>query len=513
MNKRAFSLGLRSRAFLAASSGILLTLSYPHPAWGFLAWVALVPLFFAIRKAETLAQAARAGVVFGLVFFGLSMHWLTHVAPAGWILWTLMQTVYLTGFTCLAYAVRKAQAPLWFRVLWVALAWTVIEILRSEVPIFGMEWNLLGYSQAPYPVMIQSASIWGAYGLGFLIAIVNVCVFELFAPKKLRKRGVPAALFAVSVGILIGLMVYGDRRLGREEKPEEYLRVSVLQGNIPQSVKWELMAKEKILEIYIKLTQLAAVKQPDLIIWPEAAFPGYFNGDVAAARNTQLAKEVQTPLLIGALYWVTEKEVYNSAYLLDKNGVGLGRYDKLRLVPFGEFIPLKPIFFWLTPIAESLGISDFSAGTVPVLFRWAREDWPFGVLICFEDVFTDLSREYADRGAKFLTVITNDAWFGKTGSPFQHFQASVFRAVENGVAVVRAGNTGVSGFISRRGELLATVRGEKGGEIFELGHETLDLPLATETTFYRRGGFLFPYVAAALFLILAVFLRRKLANE
>jgi apolipoprotein N-acyltransferase len=264
------------------------------------------------------------------------------------------------------------------------------------------------------------------------------------------------------------------------------------------------MAKEKILEIHEKLTRLAALEQTDLIIWPEAAFPGYFNRDLQAERISRLAKEIQTPLLLGGLEWESENESYNSAYFLKKDGASGQRYDKLRLVPFGEYIPLKSIFGGLKPIADALGISDFKAGTAPVIVRWAREDWPFGVLICFEDVFSDLARDLADRDAKFLVVITNDAWFGKTGAPFQHLQASIFRAIENGVSVVRAANTGISAFVSHQGRVLATVKGAKGEETFVMGQKTLDLPLVAERTLFRRGGHLFPYFATGLFLVLVM---------
>ncbi len=497
---------------LSALSGILLTLAFPPVGWGFLIWIAFVPFFFAVCEAQRTSQALKCGAVTGIFFYCFSMHWLTQVSAAGWLLWAVIQTAYFVLFSWLIYFAQKAPASLPVRILWTALAWTVLEIVRADTPVFGVGWNLLAYSQAQYPVMIQSANIFGAYGLGFLIVIVNGCLFELSAPAKKRTKGIGAALFTVVLLIFVALLVYGDRILAEEKAPEEYLRVSVLQGNIPQAVKWEIMAKEQILAIYEKLTQLAALDQPDLIIWPEASFPGYFNRDVQAERISRVAKEVRTPLLVGALHWVSEKEVYNSAYFLDKDGVvSQQRYDKVRLVPFSEYIPLKFIFGWLKPVADALGISDFSAGSDSTVFQWAREEWPFGVLICFEDVFMDLARKMADRDAKFLVVITNDAWFGKTGAPYQHLQASIFRAVENGVAVVRAANTGISTFISRRGEVLATVKNGKGEELFTLGHKTLDLPLIADRTLYRRGGYFFPHAAIVVFLALGIFLLRKRA--
>jgi len=502
---------LRTPYLYQIVSGLLLALSYPSPGWGFFAWVALIPLLASVHHAQNHSQALGFGLITGIVFFGISMHWLTHVTTVGWLLLALMESVYVMVFAWLAYVGMKSQRSVLFKVVWIALAWTVMEFVRSEMPVFGFGWNLLAYSQSPYVPIIQFANVLGAFGLGFLIVLANAALmYAWFRRKELKTTLSLAAVFVV---ILAGLLNYGKMTLSKPSSPTEYLRVSVLQGNIPQSVKWELMAKEKILEIYEKLAQLAALEQPDLIIWPEASFPGYFNRDLQAERISRLAAENQIPFLIGGLHWVNEHELYNSAYFLEKDGALGQRYDKLRLVPFGEYIPLKLVFGWLTPVADALGISDFSAGKESVVFHWAREAWPFGALICFEDVFSDLARGLADRDAKFLTVITNDAWFGKTGAPYQHLQASIFRAVENGVAVVRAANTGVSAFISYRGRVLAILKDARGEETFSMGQKTLDLPLVTEWTLYRQGGFLFPYVALAFFLIFGMVLGRRKIEE
>ena len=488
-------------------SGLLLVLSFPPTGWGFLAWFALVPLLASLHHAQDNSQALGFGLISAIIFFFCSIHWLTHVSTLGWLLVTLMESVYIMIFAWLAYVGIKSPKPVIFKVLWIALAWTVTEFLRSEMPVFGFGWNLLAYSQSSYVTLIQFANVLGAYGLGFLIVLVNAAIFYTWFERKSRKTAL--GLAAVIACVLAGLLGYGKLTLANSLNPKEYLRVSVVQGNIPQSVKWELMAKEKILEIHEKLTRLAALEETDLIIWPEAAFPGYFNRDLQAERISRLAEEIQAPLLLGGLEWESEKESYNSAYFLKKDGAFGQRYDKLRLVPFGEYIPLKFIFGGLKPIADALGISDFSAGAAPVIFRWAREDWPFGVLICFEDIFMDLARDLAERDAKFLVVITNDAWFGKTSAPFQHLQASIFRAIENGISVVRAANTGISAFVSHQGRVLATVKDAKGEETFVMGQKTFDLPLVAERTLFRRGGHFFPYIAAGLFLILVMTRSRR----
>ncbi len=494
------------------SSGLLLVLAFPAVGWGFLAWVALIPLLASVHHAQNKSQAFGFGLITGIIFYGGSMHWMTHVTTVGWLLLAIMESVYIGVFALLVYFGMKSKVPVALKVLWIALAWTVTEFLRSEMPVFGFGWNSLANSQAPYVPFIQFANVLGAYGLGFLIVLVNASV--LYAWFRRKEWKTTLGLIAVVALVLAGLWSYGKMNLEKPFEPKEYLRISVVQGNIPQSVKWELMAKDKILEIYEKLTQLAALEESDLIIWPEAAFPGFFNSDLQAARITQLARQVQTPLLVGGLHWVSEREVYNSAYFLEKDGGVIQRYDKLRLVPFGEYVPFKFLLGWLAPAAEALGISDFSSGKDSIVFRWARDEWPFGVLICFEDVFTDLSRHLADRDAKFLTVITNDAWFGKTAAPFQHLQSSVFRAVENGVAVVRAANTGVSAFISHQGRVLATVKDARGEETFVMAQRTLDLPLVTVRTLYRQGGWMFPYFAIGLFLMLSfVIFRRRIVRE
>jgi apolipoprotein N-acyltransferase len=252
------------------------------------------------------------------------------------------------------------------------------------------------------------------------------------------------------------------------------------------------------------LTRLAAFDQPDLVIWPESSFPGYFNRDLDSGRVRELVAELGVPLVLGSPHLEGADDAYNSAYLLNEEGETVSRYDKLYLVPFGEYVPLKSVLGWLEPLAYRLGVSDFRAGKDFTIFRLPAWDMPFGVLICFEDVFARLARNLAARGARFLVVITNDAWFGPTGAPYQHLEASVLRAVENGIPVVRAANTGVSAFITAQGKVLGRVRGKNGEDIFTSGKATYALPLPSgPATLFRQGGWIFPYAAAGLFLCMA----------
>jgi apolipoprotein N-acyltransferase len=493
--------------FLSILSGVLLTLSYPAFGFGFLAWFALAPLLLAVNRSKNSLQALGCGLIVDFVFFCFAGHWLLNVNILVWLLVPLKEAIYFMAFAWFAYVGIKSGRSVYFKAAWIALAWVVCEFLRSEIPMLRTGWSLLAYSQSPYVPIIQFASILGSYGLGFLIALVNAYFFYIWTARKDRK--VILILFVVIAIVFVGLLGYGRMVLARSVKPESHLRISVIQGNIPQSVKWMRKSRGKILEIHEKLTRLAAIEKPDLIIWPEAAFPGYFNTDFHAEQVCALAKELKTPLLIGGLYWVTKEEVYNSAYFIEKDGAVIRYYNKLMLVPFAEYIPLKFLFGWLKPLAQAISAHDFSAGKEKVIFRWSKQECPFAVLICFEDVFHNLAKDLVDRGAKFLVVITNDARFGKTGAPYQHLQASIFRAVENGVPIIRAANTGVSAFISHQGRILAVVKDTAGDETFIAGQKTYELPLVNEKTFYRQSGYLFPYFSILIFLFLGLALLLK----
>lgn len=495
------------RSMLAVASGILLCFSFPKFGFAFLAWTALAPFFIALKQARDSGEALTLGLILAAVFFGGSLSWLRYVSVFGWFFVVFLESCFLLVFAIASREIfRTKNKPL--QLIGVPAAWVFTEFLRSEIPVFGFGWNLIGYSQQPYVPVIQIAALFGAYGLGFLIVAANVAVagiLEAFcsvlreADSAIHKR-ITGYFFSLIV-ILSGLLGYGFYRLsgGQPFVQKGELRIALIQGNIPQSVKWEPLAKDKILEIYEQLTRLAAFESPHMILWPEAAFPGYFNRDYDAQQVLALVRSLSIPLVLGAPHYEDSRTAFNSAYLMDPGGAIKARYDKLRLVPFGEYVPIKPLLGWLEPMAYSLGVSDFSAGKDSVVFHLQNGEISFGTIICFEDIFPAIAREFSRKGTDFLAVLTNDAWFGPTGAPYQHLQASVFRAVENGIPVVRAANTGVSAFISSRGEVLGRVE-HKGKATFVMGHKTLGIRLDGVETFYQKGGWRFPYVVSAFFL-------------
>lgn len=486
-------MGFRRRLGLALLSGFLLTLAFPRWNLRFLAWVAFLPLFYSLDQARSRKEAFLLGFMAGFVFFLLSISWLRHVTFFGMFFVVALEAMYWGIFGILG-RVSVARTP----AILLSAIWVALEFIRSEIPVWGFGWNLLGTSQASNLWVAQLASLGGVYSVSFLVFLGNSVTY-LVIRNGIKSELPKVLLFPLLVAAAV---LFGWSRLETFE-PHSFLRVSVLQGNIPQMLKWEKSYREEILKIYLNLTELASYDAPQLIVWPEAAYPGFFNREVDAERVKALVRKIETPLLVGSPH-EEDHDFYNSAYLLDRSGEIKDRYDKIRLVPFGEYVPWKPIFGFLEPYAYALGVSDFSAGRKLTVFDLPETGLRFSVLVCFEDTFSELARKFVDQGADFFAVITNDAWFGHSNAPYQHLQASVFRAIENGVPVIRAANTGVSGFITPRGQVVERVRNQEGKDTFIMGGMTYPITLAKEATPYRRGGWLFPYACLGA-VLLAVF--------
>jgi apolipoprotein N-acyltransferase len=246
--------------------------------------------------------------------------------------------------------------------------------------------------------------------------------------------------------------------------------------------------------------------RPDLVIWPETATPYYFNSSGGADRELAadlkgFVKSNHVPLLFGSpTYEILPGRVVhlrNSAFLLSPEGSALAEYHKFHLVPFGEYIPLKSVLFFVDKMVQAIG--DFQAGreyTVMAVPVPGRQQVKISTVICYEIIFPDLVRRFVDRGATVVTTITNDAWFGRTAAPYQHFSMAVLRAVENRVPVARAANTGISGFIDAKGKILQT------SGIFVEADLLQALAPGSTKTFYTRHGDIFSYLCVIFTLIL-----------
>ena len=484
---------------LVILAAVLLSLSFSSFNLWVFAWCAFIPLFIALEN-KSLRQSFKIGYLCGIIFWSFSIYWLIHVTLIGQIILILYLAIYFGIFGCAVYFLRFFS--LTSCLVFLPCTWVLLEYLRSYL-FTGFPWALIGFSQYKNLLVIQIADITGAWGVCFLVVFVNTALY-----LALRKR-LGIKVFLISLTLLFVSLGYGFYRLSYKpdlRMPRDWFKVSVVQGNIPQNLKWDKQAIGFIQDSYKELTNVASQGNPDLIIWPEASVPGVLGQDDAQFSQVfSQARQINTDLLVGAVSY-SGGNYFNSALFIDKLGEPVATYSKLHLVPFGEYVPLKNIFPFLQTIAP---IGDIEPGrdytifkqtantsrptdhTVPLGYfaRTYQSGLNFGVLICFEDLFPELSREFVKRGAKFLVNITNDAWYKQGSAPYQHFAASVFRAVENHVYLARAANTGISGFIDPFGRLLSIVQDTRGKEIFVKGFCSQNICLApTGRTIYNRYG-------------------------
>ena len=484
----------------AALSGLLLALSFPSADMESLAWFALVPLFWVMER-----RPYRSGFVAGVVFFGVVIYWLNiamttygRMHPIFSFAAYLLLIMYLSLFWGAAtWAACRLKTKLNYSLpLTLPVLWTVLEFLRS-ILFSGFPWGTLGYSQQNHLVLIQSADLFGVYAISFLLVLCNATLTRLaVAFKNGKKQSFPTKAVACTVFIFFLNWGYGQKCLkNNPDSREDTITVALAQGNIDQSLKWSPAYRSKTVDIYGALSLGAEqTKGADLVIWPESAMPFYFQKESLLAEQVRdTARETSAYLLFGspAVEQLDGRQRYlNSAFLLSPSGENLGRSDKIHLVPFGEYVPLKSLFPFIDKLVA--GIGDFSPGTVNPLPMDGRQ---IGVLVCFEGIFPELARNYVREGSDLLVNITNDAWFGRSSAPDQHLAMTRFRAIENRIWVARAANTGISAFITPSGR----VQGDTA--VFEETVTVARVGLGAGNSLYTRFGDVFP----GLFLVISIF--------
>ena len=492
-------------------SGFLLILSFPNFDLEFLAWFALVPLFYSI-EGKSVSRSFRLGFLTGILSFLGIIYWIivavhtygnVPLILSGFILLLLVAylSLFIGAFTCLTRLIQirsGLQTILFTPFLWVAL-----EYLRSFL-LTGFPWANLGYSQYLNLPFIQMADITGAYGLSFVIVLVNATFFVVLRPWP--KKTFPFKEVILTVITLLGFLIYGYLKMGmidRQRIEQPPLKIGLVQGNIDQSIKWDHSFQRETLKLYEKLSSKVAEEKPDLIIWPETATPFFFqDAKEYQPLVLEIPRQTNAFLLFGTPTYKIQKgrvDHYNSAYLVSPSGDLTGKYDKIHLVPFGEYIPLQDLLFFIGSLGE--GIGDFKSGKE--ILNFSLPQGKFGVLICFEIIFPDLCRRFVKEGANFLVTITNDAWFGRTSAPYQHFSLATFRAVENRVFIARAANTGITGFIDPNGRIV-----KKGGLFTE---ESINgtIYLSKNKTFYTLYGDVFAWLCSAVSIFMLVYALSK----
>ena len=474
-------------------SAVLLVLSFPQMELSFLSWIALVPLF-AVIDGQKPWRAFRRAYLCGFLFFFATLGWFVYVTFPGALLLVAFLSLYF-GFFGMIF-VYFHRLPFIPRIFVISSAWVVLEFIRAHL-FTGFGWVMLGHTQYKNIWLIQIADHTGVYGVSFLVILVNLLIFENWWTRPfLFKANILVIVF------LLSALAYGYW-VTEQPRDEKMVRVGLVQANIPLAINWDESRKPWIVTKTLALTQKMRNQKLDLIIWPETSLPGVITESPYWVYEIQkTAVSMRTPILIGSV--ANEgKRYYNSAFLIGTDGQSLGRYDKIHLVPFGEYLPLRPILGWIN---KFVSLDDFTSGHTYKIFSVGQPAKKFGVLICFEDTLGYLRRNFAKAGAGFFVNMTNDAWFERTKAPFLHLQAAVFGCVENHRSLASAANTGVSALVDPRGRIIATVSKGKDKTFIE-GVVSGTLPLNQEMTFYTKYGDIFT-ILCFLCILVAVALRK-----
>ena len=494
---------------------MLLALSFPKYGNATLGWVALTPLLVSLTDGP-LRRAFTLGLVTGLLYFTGTLYWITRVMVVygGVQIWlavpiNIALIAYLALFPAIfALVLRRltiAYGP--SAVMAAPVVWVSTELGRTHL-FTGFPWVLLGYSQATVLPIAQLASLFGVYGVSLLVAAGSTA-FALITIRRMRTplAWSSAAVYVLTIVLAVAAVaVWGSRRVAASEWTQagDPVRVGLIQGNVDQAIKWNPERASAIFDEYIRMTHDAIRKGAQLVLWPESSTPFLFEEEPAGAdRLRALARQAHVSLLFGSdqIEWkqVGDRRVpdkyFNSAFLVGADGNTAGVYRKMHLVPFGEYVPLQRLLFFAAPLTEQVG--TFEPGLDPELLR--VNGHPTSVAICYEVVYPSLVREFVQAGSELLTTITNDAWFGETSAPYQHFEQASMRAIEEGRYLVRSANTGVSGIVDPYGRVLERTA------IFEpavlLGEARF---LRTATVYAQQGDVLaYASVAAVVGLLLA----------
>jgi apolipoprotein N-acyltransferase len=475
----------------------------------------LAPLLVAVFR-KPLLHATGLGFLAGMVYFGGTLYWITRVMVVfgdvpriAAVLINVALDAYLALFVVIfSIVMARLTATTGPRALLVApIVWVATELGRTYL-LTGFPWVLLGYSQVSVLPIAQLASVFGVFGLSALVASVSAALaFVAVAGGSLagtttRRAGFGRTVFtplAVTLAFVAMTAIWGSLRIRNAEllTSGEAIRVGLLQGNVEESEKWQGQKAAAVFRRYLDMSRQAVDRGARFVLWPESATPYPYGEDIGATEQMRnLARTLKVPILIGTDQIVRgqDTQYYNAAVLITSKGSAGGVYRKMHLVPFGEYVPARHVFFFMSRIVQA--VSDFSAGdsadVLPV------DGHTVSTAICYEIIYPNLVRQFTLAGSELLTTITNDSWFGPTSAPYQHFAQASMRAIENGRFLVRAANTGISGIVDPYGHVMTSTG------LYQSAVVVGDARFLNGTTIYARTGDVFAYACTALTALLLV---------
>jgi apolipoprotein N-acyltransferase len=491
MGSRPSSRATDAAFLLPILSGLLAQASFPPLSFGLAAWVALTPLAFFLARCRRARSAFLGGLLHGLAQFFPLLIWIPPVlarfggvsVPAAWLLYALM-IVYLACYpgaaAALTVAAARGGARLWLFTL--PFAWVALELVRNYALFGGFPWLQLGYSQTELLALAQTADLTGVYGVSFLVVWMNAAlVFALVERRAGARSLLPLAGGVAAVALCAA---YGTAALRKWDRVEPSMTAALLQGNIALDDTDPLSAW-KFGQGYLEMAEALGGRRAELAVLPESPVSASFERD---PEYGSIVRRLAARFPLGVIFNNTgagepgpEERWFNSAYFVSNRGETVGRYDKVHLVPFGEYVPLRRVFFFAESITRDIG--DFTPGTSvrPVAVDGHR----VGAIICFEAVFPELSRALVKGGAELLVNLTNDGWYGRSAAPYQHLAMARWRAIENRRYLLRAANSGISAVVAPSGRIV------RRSGLFT--RETLvgDFAFVRDLTFYTRRGDLF----------------------
>lgn len=509
LKNRVLADPFRRSVIVCALSGALLSLSFPPVSIWLFAWIAFVPFIRSIRstgKNLSFKKTALVGFSFGFFHALTGLYWIDIVLEkyGGLPVWASIPILVLLCSYIALYSVafsigvrmfkEERFLPEWIFIpsLWVCLEW-----LRGQL-LTGFPWNLLAYSQTELKWLRQIADITGSYGISWIVMLANVLIARITEAKQDR---IGWALFIV---ILLASLWYGNSILssGVSCSSGNELKVAIIQGNIDQAQKWDEAFRNKTIEIYetLSLQAIGSGKSVDLIVWPESAMPFFygFMPDLTAKVN-EIIDKAGIPVFFGTVGLTgieKDAKILNKAYLVEPGGLLAGDYAKEHLVPFGEYVPLKSLLFFVHKLVPTAG--DFVPGDSPGVIFFKGES--LGVLICYEVIFPELVRKRVLHGASIIINISNDAWFGKSSAPYQHLESAIWRAIETRRPIIRSTNTGISAFIDPFGNINSSLG------LFQAGYLVGSVKPCSGITFYVRHGDLFVLLCGLIILCASLYL-------